>query len=155
MLPDDYHRERQSICQDISSHVIDCPGWMRPCLPPGRISMSCAISPWKMMENAKNLMFPNINSALQGLANLTILVHWPSLRSKWCQAIANSVCCSNAVWQHSYGSTLARVMDWCHQATSHYLNQCWIIISDVLWHSYEGNSRENAQDIYPWCGFEN
>ena len=27
-------------------------------------------------------------------------------------------------------STLIQVMDWCWQATSHYLNQCWL----VLWH---------------------
>ena len=29
-------------------------------------------------------------------------------------------------------------------------HQCWLIISEVLWHSHEDNSTGNAQDIYPW-----
>ena len=38
-------------------------------------------------------------------------------------------------WQRS-GSTLAQVMACCLMAPSHYLNQCWLIISEVQWHSY-------------------
>ena len=34
------------------------------------------------------------------------------------------------------GSTLAQVMACCLTAPSHYLNQCWLIISEVQWHSY-------------------
>ena len=41
------------------------------------------------------------------------------------------------IWQHRAGSTLDQVMTWCHQAPSHYLNQYWLIIIDVLWHSPE------------------
>ena len=33
-------------------------------------------------------------------------------------------------------------------APSHYMNQHWLIISDVLWHSPKGNITGNAQDIY-------
>ena len=35
-----------------------------------------------------------------------------------------------------FGSTLAQVMTCCLMAPSHYLNQCWLIISEVQWHSY-------------------
>ena len=35
----------------------------------------------------------------------------------------------DAVWRHRSGSTLAQVMAWCLMAPSHYLNQCWLIIS--------------------------
>ena len=35
------------------------------------------------------------------------------------------------------------------------LNQCWLIIGEVLWHSPEGNFTWNAQDIYPWRELEN
>ena len=35
------------------------------------------------------------------------------------------------------------------------VNQCWLIIWEVLWHSPEGNLTGNAQDIYPWYEFEN
>ena len=32
-------------------------------------------------------------------------------------------------------------MAWCLMAPSHYLNQCWLIIKDVLWHSPGSNLR--------------
>ena len=43
----------------------------------------------------------------------------------------------------------------CLKAPSHYLNQCWLIISEVLWHSPESNFTGNALDICPWYVFEN
>ena len=39
---------------------------------------------------------------------------------------------------------------WLLAAPTHYLNQCWLIISEVLWHSHDGNFIENAQHISPW-----
>ena len=39
---------------------------------------------------------------------------------------------------HRTGSTLAQVMACCLMATSHYLIQCWLIISKIQWHSSEG-----------------
>ena len=54
-------------------------------------------------------------------------------------AIFNSLRPSDAIWWHRSGSTLAQVMACCLTAPSHYLNQCWLIISKVLWHSSEGN----------------
>ena len=41
---------------------------------------------------------------------------------------------SDAIWRHKSGSTLAQVMTCCLTAPSHYLNQCWLIISKVEWH---------------------
>ena len=38
-----------------------------------------------------------------------------------------------ATWRHRSGSILAQVMAWCLTATSHYLNQCWLNVSEVLW----------------------
>ena len=38
---------------------------------------------------------------------------------------------SDAIWWHRSGSTLTQVMAWCLTAPSHYLNQCWLIISKV------------------------
>ena len=49
----------------------------------------------------------------------------------------NSLWPSDAVWQQRPGSTLAQVMACCLTAPSHYLNQCWLIISKVFWHSSE------------------
>ena len=36
-------------------------------------------------------------------------------------------------------------MVWCLTAPSHYLNQCWLIISKVKWHSSDSNSQEITQ----------
>ena len=43
---------------------------------------------------------------------------------------------SDAIWWYRSGSTLAQVMSCCLiMAPSHYLNQCWLIISKVHWDS--------------------
>ena len=42
---------------------------------------------------------------------------------------------NDAMWRWRSWSTLVQVMVCCLTAPSHYLNQCWLIISKVLWHS--------------------
>ena len=44
---------------------------------------------------------------------------------------------NDAIWRQRSRSTLVLVMAYCLMAPSHYLNQCWPIISKVLWHSSE------------------
>ena len=41
----------------------------------------------------------------------------------------------------------------CLTAPSHYLNQCWLIICEVMWHSHE--SKFSAQATNLWKEFEN
>ena len=50
--------------------------------------------------------------------------------------LVNSLWPSDAIWRHKSGSPLAQVMACCLMASSHYLNQYWLIISEVLWHLY-------------------
>ena len=50
----------------------------------------------------------------------------------------NSLWLSDAIWWHRSGSTLVQVMACCLLAQSHYLNRCWLLISEVLWHSPQG-----------------
>ena len=59
----------------------------------------------------------------------------------------NSLWPSDTIWRQRSGSTLAQVMAWCLTAPSHYLNQCWLIISEVMWHSYQGNFKSIASTI--------
>ena len=66
----------------------------------------------------------------------------------------NSLCPNDAIWRQRSGSALAQVMACCLTAPSHYLNQCWLIIKGVLWHSPESNFTGNAQDINAWNEFE-
>ena len=58
-----------------------------------------------------------------------------SLRVHW----ANSLWPNDAIWHHRIGSKLAQVMVCCLTAPSHCMNQCWRLISEVLWHSPENN----------------
>ena len=52
----------------------------------------------------------------------------------------NSLWPIDAIWWHRSGSTFAQEMAW---APSHYLNQCWLIIREVQWLSYESNFTTN------------
>ena len=51
----------------------------------------------------------------------------------------NSLWPSGTIWCWRSGSTLAQVMACCLMATSHYLSQCWLIISEVLQHLPESS----------------
>ena len=59
----------------------------------------------------------------------------------------NSMWPSDTIRPYRYGSTLAHVMNCCLTAPSHYLNQCWFIITDVLWHPPESNFTRIAFEI--------
>ena len=53
------------------------------------------------------------------------------------QVLVNSLRPSDAIWRWRSWSTLVQSMACCLMAPSHYLNQYWLIISEVLWHSSE------------------
>ena len=61
--------------------------------------------------------------------------------------MVNSLWPSDTIWRHRSGSTWSHVMAWCLRAPSHYLNQCWLIIREVQWHSYLGNFTRDASTI--------
>ena len=79
------------------------------------------------------------------------LCNWEISHGQWdfARFWFNSLRPSNAIWRHRSGSTLAGVMACCLTVPSHYLNQYWLIISKVLWHSSEGNFiRDNSANIH-------
>ena len=55
----------------------------------------------------------------------------------------NSLGPGDAIWRQRTGSTLAQVMACCLTAPSHYLNQCWLIISKIQLHSSDGGGTSN------------
>ena len=63
------------------------------------------------------------------------------------RALVNSLRPSDAIWWHRSGSTLAQVMACCLTAPSHYLNQCWLIISSVQWLSSKDNPTRDTSAI--------
>ena len=55
---------------------------------------------------------------------------------------------SDDIWWHKTGSTLAQVMALCLLiASNHYRNQCWPLISEVLWTSYDRNFSVQATNL--------
>ena len=57
--------------------------------------------------------------------------------------IINSLWPSDAIYRS--GSSLSQAMACCPMAPSHYLNQCWLFISDVMCHWFESNFGLSAQ----------
>ena len=66
-----------------------------------------------------------------------VFIKWPLVNSLWP---------SDAIWRQGTESTLAQVMACCLTAPSHYLNQCWLIISKILCHSSEGIIMRRSED---------
>ena len=61
----------------------------------------------------------------------------------------------DTICRHKSESTIAQAMGCCLAVVpSYYLNQLWLSISEVLWHSPEGNFIGNAQYLYPWYEFK-
>ena len=68
----------------------------------------------------------------------TLCVCWEPINSFWH--------CDTILW-HRSGSTFAKVMARCLMALSHYLNQWWLIISEVQWQSPENNFLRSQPSI--------
>ena len=66
----------------------------------------------------------------------------------------NSLRPSDAIWRQWSWTTLAQVMACCLTAPSHYLNQFWLIIRGVLWHTSESSFAGIAQGIDSGYEFE-
>ena len=62
---------------------------------------------------------------------------------------------SDAIWHWGSWSTLVQVMACCLMAPSHYLNQCWLIISKVLWHLSEDIIIRRFEDTNQWSKIKN
>ena len=56
----------------------------------------------------------------------------------WCHHVKSLWPC-DPNWWPSTGPTLAKIIDCCLKAPSHYLNQCWLFISKILWLSQKSN----------------
>ena len=74
-----------------------------------------------------------------------------SPRGQW----VNSLWPSDAISWHRSWSTLAQAMACCLTASSHYLKQWWLIISEILWHSPGSNFTRDTSIIIHWNYLEN
>ena len=67
----------------------------------------------------------------------------------------NSPWPSDAIWRYRTWSILVQVAPCCLMTASYNIKQCWLIMSEVLWRSSEGNNTGNTWDIDPLYGLEN
>ena len=58
------------------------------------------------------------------------------------------------IWCRRSWLTMVQVMVCYLTAPSHYLNQCWLIINLILWHSFQGNVYLNTPDVNHHVAFE-
>ena len=59
----------------------------------------------------------------------------------------NSLWPSDGIWRHRTRLTIVQVMACCLTTPSHYLNQCWLISSQVQWASSGGDSTRDTTSI--------
>ena len=62
--------------------------------------------------------------------------------------VLNSLWLSDTIWWHGSGSALVQVMACWLTAPSHYLSQCWHLITEVLWYLPERNFSASAQLVF-------
>ena len=86
------------------------------------------------------------------LFKITNVRYWYIIRTS--PVSLNSLRPSDAIWRQWSWTTLAQVMACCLTAPSHYLNQCWLIIRGVLWHTSESSFAGIAQGIDSGYEFE-
>ena len=74
-------------------------------------------------------------------------------RHPWNKALLNSLWPIGAIWWYRTWLTLVQGMTHCLMAPSHCLNQYWLIMRGILWHSLLGSFIE--KDTRPWNVFKN
>ena len=93
---------------------------------------------WTNSRVASDLRLQDAHVASWWYTAVTLLLtHWGYHSLVLSHRFINSLWPSDAIWWQRTGSTLVQVMACCLTAPSHYLNQCWLSICMVQWHSYE------------------
>ena len=120
------------------------------------LALMCKV--WDVFCEIKTDLYPTPFCPCHVVRNMfvdyTLKITTTSPRGQWVSDFIcgsrhlNSSRSSDAIWQHRSGSTLAQVMACCLTAPSHYLNQRWFIVSEVLWHAPERNSQWSTKLIF-------
>ena len=125
--------EKQCQC-----HACRCPGSLHQQVVCNRLGANQATSHYL---NLWWLVYVSIGLNESRVSTIAIisLVDWGLM--------INSLWPNDSTWQHRCRLPLAQVMACCLTAPSHYLNQCWLVISEALWHPPEGNFPWSAHDV--------
>ena len=114
-----------------------------------RTQVGPMLAPWTFLSWLSFNSFNSLQNGSWTMAKQSFMM-WSSLSFN----SFNFLWPSNTMWWYRSGSTLAKVVACYLKAPCHYLSQCWLLISQVLWYSPEGNFTWDAQDISSWYEFE-
>ena len=88
-----------------------------------------------------------VNTRLMAWAsNIFVRTSLPKKKVVW---NVNWLWLSDAIQWHRSWLTLSKLMACWLTAPSNYLNQCWLIITGILWHSPESNFIISLQELNP------
>ena len=141
-------------CRQATSHYLNqC--WPRSTSPYGvtRPQWVNSLTPERCGSDYKSNVFKiiiqndNVKIIIQN-SNMDICFEIPL--ASVCSGFINSLRPSDAFWRHRSGSPLAQVMACCLTAPSHFLNQCWLIISKIKLHSSDGKFTRDTSVINDW-----
>ena len=84
---------------------------------------------------------------LKGVSSHGVYTKWsPSVRLYWHSIAMLTHWRLGTIWPRRTWSASVQVMAWCLMTPSHDLNQCWLIISGILWNSHRTNFTASTQD---------
>ena len=126
-------------CHQASSHYLS-QGWSRSILPYSITRLQWVNAKWSLTLQINTKFSKSLWDNQNSLFHTYYLF--------------NSLRPSDAIWRQWSWTTLAQVMACCLTAPSHYLNQCWLIIRGVLWHTSESSFAGIAQGIDSGYEFE-
>ena len=97
------------------------------------------------------LRHPKNNDQMNFSQNVFMQENALQIRCKFSmKPLFNSLRPCDTIWHHGSWSTSVQVMACCLMGPSHYLNQCWLDITGVLWHSSGNNFTRIHDDIIKW-----
>ena len=111
---------------------------------------------WGMIKKCKHIYCICFIKSANNVS-INIWLHLETTRKLYGYRLSihfNSLRPSDAIWRQWFWTTLAQVMACCLTAPSHYLNQCWLIIRRVLWHTSGSSFAGIAQGIDSGYEFE-
>ena len=101
------------------------------------------------------LLFLLGNGLFQPYPSLTLSCEWSHSVSKITfKDMVHSLWPNDAIGWHTSGPTFVLAIACCLTAPIHYLNQCWLSITEAFWHWAEGNFTETVPAITHFKVFE-
>ena len=117
-----------------------------------KFSFQSHVSIWNWFYTYRHLLTlfylgVKVGQLFSGLILFVALITDVNIREATLKSMDNTLWPNDAIWHSRTWPTLVQLMGSCRMASSCYLNQWWLIICDVLWHSPGGIFTGYTRDI--------